>query len=98
MADVRLHEHQPNALIAAGAFGGTHAPSRALSNALALLPAGAPVVFTIDRPWLRTDDPGGFRAPIAEQLSLLESASFQHRLTTTGTPIDYELIVAVSRG
>src|SRR6185437_13466950 len=34
----RLRAHQPGALIAAGAFGGKHAPPRALSNALALLP------------------------------------------------------------
>src|SRR5581483_7502707 len=39
----RLHAHRPSALIAAGAFGGTHAPPSALSNALALLPQGAPI-------------------------------------------------------
>ncbi|MGN6868747.1 MAG: methyltransferase domain-containing protein [Solirubrobacteraceae bacterium] len=93
----QLHAHRPSALIAAGAFGGTHAPPRALSNALALLPRGAPVVFTIDQRWLATDDPGGFRRVLeSDELSLLERASFQHRLTTTGTPIDYELIVGVA--
>jgi hypothetical protein len=97
----QLHAHHPDALIAAGAFGGSHAPPGALSNALALLPPGAPVVFTIDRRWLRTDDPGGFRRPMARmlesgELSLLERTSFQHRLSTTGTPIHYELIVAVA--
>lgn len=97
----QLREHRPGALIAAGAFGGTHAPAGALSNALTLLPSGAPVVFTIDRRWLRTDDPGGFRTPMdrmldSGKLSLLERTSFQHRLTTTGTPIRYELIVAVT--
>ncbi len=92
----QLREHRPNALIAAGAFGGTHAPPGALSNALALLPPGAPVVFTIDRRWLSTDDPGGFRGLLGSgEISLLERTSFQHRLTTTGTPIQYELIVAV---
>jgi SAM-dependent methyltransferase len=97
----QLREYRPDALIAAGAFGGTHAPPRALSNALALLPRGAPVVFTIDRRWLSTDDPGGFRTPLAQwlgsgELSLLERTSFQHRLSTTGTPIEYELIAAVA--
>jgi Methyltransferase domain len=97
----RLRAHSPDALISAGAFGGTHAPPGALSNALALLPRGAPVVFTIDRRWLRTDDPGGFRASVdrmlgSGELSLLERTSFQHRLSTTGTPIRYELIVAVA--
>jgi SAM-dependent methyltransferase len=96
-----LRGHRLDGLIAAGAFGGTHAPPRALSNALALLPSGAPVVFTIDRHWLATDDPGGFRTPMAGlldsgELSLLERTSFEHRLTTTGTPIHYELIVAVA--
>jgi hypothetical protein len=72
-----------------------------LSNALTLLPSGAPVVFTIDRRWLHTDEPGGFRTPVAGllgsgELSLLERTSFQHRVATTGTPIHYELIVAVA--
>jgi SAM-dependent methyltransferase len=97
----QLHGFRPDALIAAGAFGGTHAPPRALTNALALLGGRAPVVFTIDRRWLRTDDLGGFRAALASlldsgSLTLLERTSFQHRLTTTGTPIEYELIVAVA--
>jgi SAM-dependent methyltransferase len=97
----RLRGHRLGALTAAGAFGGTHAPPRALSNALALLPSGAPVVFTIDRRWLHTDEPGGFRTPVAGllgsgELSLLERTSFQHRVATTGTPIHYELIVAVA--
>ncbi|HSC03701.1 MAG TPA: class I SAM-dependent methyltransferase [Solirubrobacteraceae bacterium] len=96
-----LRGRRPGALIAAGAFGGTHAPPRALSNALALLPRGAPVVFTIDRRWLHTNDPGGFRSALSRlldsgELSLLERTSFQHRVTTTGTPIHYELIVAVT--
>jgi SAM-dependent methyltransferase len=97
----RLRGHRPDALVAAGAFGGTHAPPSALANALALLPQGAPVVFTIDRRWLHTDDPGGFGTPIAHlldsgELSLLERTSFQHRLSTTGAPILYELIVAAT--
>lgn len=93
----RLRGHRPGALIAAGAFGGTHAPPRALSNALALLPHGAPVVFTIDQRWLATDDPAGFRRVLESgELSVLERTSFQHRLSTTGAPIDYELIVAVA--
>jgi SAM-dependent methyltransferase len=98
----QLQAHHARALIAAGAFGGTHAPPRALANALALLPGGAPVVFTIDRRWLRTDDSGGFRTALGRllnsgELSLLERTSFQHRLTTTGSPIYYELIVAATR-
>jgi SAM-dependent methyltransferase len=97
----QLRGFRPDALVAAGAFGGTHAPPRALANALALLPSGAPVVFTIDRRWLRTDDPGGFGTAVARLVDsgthgLLERTSFQHRLTTTGTPIQYELIVAVA--
>lgn len=93
-----LQAHQPSALIAAGAFGGTHAPPRALTNALALLPRGAPVAFTIHRRWLRTDEPGGFLTLLlsSRELSVLERTSFRHRLTTTGTPIHYELIVGVA--
>jgi SAM-dependent methyltransferase len=99
----RLRRLRPGALIAAGAFGGTHAPARALVSALALLPRGAPVVFTIDQRWVGTDEPGGFRTPIAEltasgELSLLERTTFQHRLSTTGTPIHYDLIAAVAGG
>ena len=95
----RLRKHRPNGLISAGAFGGTHAPATALLNALALLPAGAPVVFTIDERWMRTDGPGGFRTPVSEllasgELELFERAQFRHRLTTAGKPIRYELLIA----
>jgi hypothetical protein len=95
----RLRRHHPTGLISAGAFGGTHAPATALRNALALLPAGAPVVFTIDERWMRTDGPGGFRTPVGELLAsggleLIERVLFRHRLTTGGEPIHYELLIA----
>ena len=95
----RLRDHRPNGLISAGAFGGAHAPATALLNALALLPAGAPVVFTIDERWMRADGPGGFRTPVNEllasgELELIERAQFRHRLTTAGKPVDYELLIA----
>jgi len=95
----RLRRYRPTALISAGAFGGTHAPPSALFNALALLPTGAPVVFTIDERWMLTDDPGGFGRAVTQlldsaQLRLLDRSRFQHRLTTAGRPIHYELIVA----
>lgn len=98
-----LRGHRPTALISAGAFGGTHAPPSALLSALALLPTGAPVVFTIDERWMQTDGPGGFRSPVSGllgsgQLRLLRRLRFQHRLSTTGDPIHYELIVAANGG
>jgi hypothetical protein len=96
----RLRRHRPTALISAGAFGGTHAPPAALLNALALLPTGAPVVFTIDERWMQTDGPGGFRAAVSRLLAsgglrLVLRSRFQHRRSTTGNPIHYELVVAV---
>lgn len=98
----RLRNHRPTALISAGAFGGTHAPPAALLTALALLPVGAPVVFTIDERWMQSDGPGAFRRPVARlitsgRLGLLERSSFQHRLTTAGLPVRYELLVAANR-
>ncbi len=95
----RLRAYHPGGLVSAGALGGTHAPAEALVNALALLPAGAPVVFTIDERWTQTDGPGGFRTPIARllasrQLQLVERSRFQHRRSTAGTPIHYEIFVA----
>jgi hypothetical protein len=95
----RLRRHQPGGLVAAGAFGGTHVPPTALINALALLPSGAPVVFTIDERWMRTDAPGGFRTPVTQllasgELQLLERSRFRHRLTTDGEPVTYELLAA----
>jgi hypothetical protein len=95
----QLRHHRPGGLVSAGAFGGTHVPATALVNALALLPAGAPVVFTIDERWMRTDGPGGFRTPVTQllasgQLRLFERSHFRHRLTTSGSPIRYELLVA----
>ncbi|MGH2887696.1 MAG: class I SAM-dependent methyltransferase [Solirubrobacteraceae bacterium] len=97
----QLRRHRPTALISAGAFGGTHAPPATLLSALALLPPGAPVVFTIDERWMQTDGPGGFRAPItglitSGRLRLLRRSRFQHRLSTTGNPIHYELLVAAT--
>jgi hypothetical protein len=97
LADIR--RHRPNALISAGAMGGTHAPPAALFNALSTLPAGSPVVFTIDERWMQTDGPGGYRAAVeglldSGELRLIERSRFQHRVTTTGEPIYYELVVA----
>jgi hypothetical protein len=97
----RLRALRPNALVSAGAMGGTHAPAAALVNSLSLLPAGAPVVFTVEERWMRTDAPGGFRTPVEElfatkRLRLLNRSSFLHRRTTTGEPIHYEVIVAAT--
>ena len=95
-----LERHGPNALISAGALGGTHASSAALVNALGLLPAGGPVVLTIDERWMQNGAPGGFRTLLASlldsgQLRLMRRSRFRHRLSTSGTPIQYELIVAL---
>jgi hypothetical protein len=99
----RLRRHRPTALISAGAFGGTHAPPAALLNALELLPDGAPLVFTIDERWMQTDGAGGFRSAMSQlltsgRLRLLHSSRFQHRVSTTGNPIHYELFVAATAG
>ncbi len=97
----QIRRHRPGGLIAAGAFGGTHAPAAALVTALALLPVGAPVVFTIDERWTRIDADGGFHVGLTElidsrSLVIIERSRFQHRITTTGAPVHYELIVAAS--
>jgi len=96
-----LERHRPTALISAGALGGTHASGSALTNALALLRTASPVVFTIDERWTRTDAPAGLRTLVTrllatDQLRLLRRSRFQHRLSTSGNPIHYELIVAVT--
>ncbi|MGW0829152.1 hypothetical protein [Streptomyces prunicolor] len=93
-----LRPYAPGGLVSAGAFGGTHATPPALENALALLPPGAPVAFTIDERWMDTSDPDGFGAAVerlvaAGRLAVLERTRFQHRVTTTGEPIFYELVV-----
>ncbi|MEU2622375.1 class I SAM-dependent methyltransferase [Streptomyces sp. NPDC007157] len=85
-------------LVSAGAFGGTHATPRALVNALAVLPPGAPVAFTIDERWMDEADQDGFGAAVERlvaggDLVLLERTRFQHRVTTTGEPIFYQLVV-----
>ena len=93
----RLRAHDPTGLISAGALGGTHAPPVALLRALELLPAGAPVVLTIDARWMQAGAPFGVavsRLLDSGQLRLLRRTRFQHRLTTTGAPIYYELLVA----
>lgn len=97
----RVRRHRPTALIAAGAFGGSHAPPAVLDNALELVTRGAPVVFTIDERWMRPDAPGGFSTALARQvdsgrLRLLRRRRFRHRLSTTGVPIHYELVVAAT--
>ncbi|MFE2066795.1 methyltransferase domain-containing protein [Streptomyces sp. NPDC059467] len=85
-------------LVSAGAFGGTHATPRALENALKVLSPGAPVAFTIDERWMDASDPDGFGAAVERLvagggLTVLERTRFQHRVTTTGEPIFYQLVV-----
>ena len=97
----RLREHGLDGLVAAGAFGGTHAPAPALETALGLLPPRAPVAFTIDERWMQSDGPGGFRTAVARELrsgrlEQIERTRFHHRVTTTGEPIHYELLVAAT--
>ena len=99
----QLRQYALSGLISAGAFGGTHAPLAALINALAVLPAGAPVAVTIDERWMGRSDPDGFGAAIERlvergDLVLMERERFQHRVTTTGEPIFYELVVATAGG
>jgi hypothetical protein len=99
----RLRRHRPTALISAGAMGGTHAPAAAFANTLRLLPAGAPVVFTIDERWMNNDAPGGYDAVFSKliesgELRLLNRTRFQHRLSTAGSPIHYTLVVAATGG
>ena len=99
LADLR--RHRPTALVSAGAMGGTHAPPAALLTALGLLPANSPVVFTIDERWMQTDGPGGYQAAMARlldsgALALMQRSRFRHRVTTTGDPIHYELVVGVN--
>jgi hypothetical protein len=96
-----LERHQPTALISAGALGGTHGSGETLVNALALLPTGSPVVFTIDERWTGIDGPGGFRTVMSDalashRLQLLRRSRFQHRASTSGNPIYYELVAAVT--
>jgi SAM-dependent methyltransferase len=99
----RLREYAFDGLISAGAFGGTHAPPAALVNALSVLPAGAPVAVTIDERWMDRADPDGFGAAVEllverGELVLSERERFRHRVTTTGEPIFYELILAAAGG
>ncbi|WP_234336938.1 class I SAM-dependent methyltransferase [Streptomyces xylophagus] len=93
-----LRPYPLGGLVSAGAFGGTHATPRALENALALLPPGAPVAFTIDERWMDVSDPEGFGAAVERlvtdgDLVVLERTRFQHRVTTSGEPIFYQLVV-----
>jgi hypothetical protein len=97
----RLRDCRVNGLVSAGALGGTHVPPAALENAIALLAAAAPVVFTIDERWMRSDGPGGFRTPWTRlvhsgSLVEIERSQFRHRITTSGEPILYELVVAAT--
>jgi hypothetical protein len=99
----RLRGYAPGGLISAGAFGGTHAPPSALINALSILPIGAPVAVTIDERWMDSSDPDGFGAAVDRlvergDLILMERTRFQHRVTTTGQPIFYYLVVGTTAG
>ncbi len=96
-----LHEHVLEGLVSAGAFGGTHAPPTALASALATLPAGAPVALTIDERWLEPSDRDGFGAALQQlmttgALKVIERTRFRHRITTTGRPIFYELLLGMT--
>jgi SAM-dependent methyltransferase len=94
-----LRSYSLGGLISAGAFGGTHAMPEALNSALSVLPPGAPVSVTIDERWMDESDPNGFGATIGRlaaggDLVVMERSRFQHRVTTTGEPIFYQLVVA----
>jgi hypothetical protein len=97
-----LRPYALGGLVSAGAFGGTHATPQALKNALAVLPPGAPVAFTIDERWMDESDPDGFGATVEQlvaggDLAVLERTRFQHRVTTTGEPIYYQLVTGEYR-
>jgi hypothetical protein len=56
------------------------------------------VAFTIDERWMDESDPDGFGAGVDRlvadgRLAVLERTRFQHRVTTTGEPIFYRLVV-----
>ncbi|MGZ4216101.1 MAG: hypothetical protein ACXVHB_03825 [Solirubrobacteraceae bacterium] len=96
-----LREHGLGGLVSAGAFGGTHAPPAALVNALAMLPPGAPVALTIDERWMDASDPDGFGCEVERlaghgDLKVVERTRFRHRITTTGEPIFYELLIGTT--
>jgi hypothetical protein len=96
-----LGEHGLGGLVSAGAFGGSHAPPAALTNALAVLAAGAPVALTIDERWMDASDPDGFGFEIRRlveegDLKVMERTRFRHRITTTGEPIFYELLIGTT--
>ena len=96
-----LREQGLGGLVSAGAFGGTHAPPAALVNALAILPPGAPVALTIDDRWMDASDPDGFGIAVGRladrgDLEVLERTRFRHRITTTGEPIFYELLIGTT--
>ena len=96
-----LRPYEFGGLVSAGAFGGAHATPRALENALAILPPGAPVAFTIDERWMDESDPEGFGAAVERlvadgALMVTERTRFRHRVTTTGEPSYYQLVVGRS--
>ena len=96
-----LREHELGGLVSAGALGGTHVPPAALVNALAILPAGAPVALTIDERWMDRSDPDGFGVAVERlvdqgDLKGLERSRFRHRITTSGEPVFYELLVGTT--
>lgn len=96
-----LHEYALEGLVSAGAFGGTHAAPAALVNALAILSPGAPVALTIDERWTDGSDPDGFGFTVERlvdrgDLKVMERTRFRHRVTTTGEPIFYELLLGTT--
>lgn len=96
-----LREHGLGGLVSAGALGGTHAPPAALANALAIVAPGAPVALTIDERWMDASDPDGFGFELKRlvdqgDLSVVERTRFRHRITTTGEPIFYELLIGTT--
>jgi hypothetical protein len=96
-----LREHGLGGLVSAGALGGTHAPPAALANALAIVAPGAPVALTIDERWMGASDPDSFgfaveRLVAQGGLKVVQRTRFRHRITTTGEPIFYELLIGTT--
>jgi hypothetical protein len=58
-------------------------------------------VLTIDERWMDTLDPDGFGIAVQRladegDLEVVERTRFRHRITTTGEPVFYELLIGMT--
>lgn len=101
--DRTLREAGFTAMTCVAALGFGDIPPAAFAQAYAYVAPGGLVAFNLKDRFLEDDDPSGFNLLVRELLrdevlSPLRRRTYRHRLSVSGEPLMYEVVVAEKRG